>query len=245
MSRRIEAIMGRNPVAVRSQAGFSLLELVIALTLFGFIMVGLSGGLRFGMRSWRSQDLRLSHYAEMDAVANTLRTLIAGGRAFSGDSSTLSFTAALPESLGVPGLYDVRLEADEDGIFRLSWKSRRHKPDTDSSQALETAAEKAANGEAELLRNVAMLDIAYFANIGAGHSEWEYEITPEKPPLLIRLRLGLRRGDPRVWNDLVVAPRIDGNKGGGPGAAGAAGTPPAPGAAQPPQPVHQSNGAED
>ena len=41
------------------QGGFTLLELLIAITLLGLILVLLFGGLRLGMRSWDAGQLNV------------------------------------------------------------------------------------------------------------------------------------------------------------------------------------------
>jgi len=40
-------------------AGFTLLEIVVALAVFGFLLLGLSHTVRFGLTAWR-QDTRMS-----------------------------------------------------------------------------------------------------------------------------------------------------------------------------------------
>ena len=57
-------------------AGFTLLEIVVALAVFGFLLVGLSQTVRFGLTAWR-QDARLSDgKTDLEAVDRSLRTVI-------------------------------------------------------------------------------------------------------------------------------------------------------------------------
>src|SRR5262245_45925443 len=59
------------------QSGFTLLELLVALAVFGLLVVGLSRSVRTGLDLWRAQSRQLGTTAEVDAAARTLRTLLA------------------------------------------------------------------------------------------------------------------------------------------------------------------------
>ena len=52
----------------RRQAGFTLVELLVAMTLLAFLSVSLFGGLRFGARSWEAV---VDSSAERDDIAST------------------------------------------------------------------------------------------------------------------------------------------------------------------------------
>ena len=57
-------------------AGFTLLEILVALAVFGFLLVGLSQTVRFGLTAWR-QHARLSDgKTDLEAVDRTLRSII-------------------------------------------------------------------------------------------------------------------------------------------------------------------------
>src|ERR1700755_1444379 len=61
----------------RGAAGFTLLEILVALVVFGFLLVGLSQTVRFGLLAWR-QDARLSDSkTDLEAVDRTLRSIVA------------------------------------------------------------------------------------------------------------------------------------------------------------------------
>ncbi len=50
----------------RRQAGFTLVELLVAMTLLAFLSITLFGGLRFGARSWEAV---VDSSAERDHIA--------------------------------------------------------------------------------------------------------------------------------------------------------------------------------
>ena len=52
----------------RRQAGFTLVELLVAMTLLAFLSIALFGGLRFGARSW---DVVIDSSVERDHIAST------------------------------------------------------------------------------------------------------------------------------------------------------------------------------
>ena len=46
------------PAANRHPSGFTLIEVVIALTVLGFLFVGLAQGVRFGLAAWSAEVRR-------------------------------------------------------------------------------------------------------------------------------------------------------------------------------------------
>jgi prepilin-type N-terminal cleavage/methylation domain-containing protein len=48
----------------RRQGGFTLLEVLISLVILGFLLVGLTYGLRAGLALWAAQQRHLSETAE-------------------------------------------------------------------------------------------------------------------------------------------------------------------------------------
>jgi len=85
-------------------AGFTLLEILVALVVLGFLMVGLSQGVRFGLTAWGMQERLINQRGDLDAVDRALRQLVArmdpGTRAdpprVTGTQAEFAFTAALP-----------------------------------------------------------------------------------------------------------------------------------------------------
>ncbi len=60
----------------RASDGFTLLEILVALAVFGFLLAGLSQTVRFGLTAWR-QHARLSDgKADLDALDRTLRSVV-------------------------------------------------------------------------------------------------------------------------------------------------------------------------
>jgi len=124
------------------QRGFTLLELLVALTVFGLLMVGLSQGLRTGFALWRGQTQRLSEDSELDSSARVLRQLLTdiptilrngvvlpgmgpAAIGMNGTADSLAFVGDLPTGLGTIRRADMRIELRGDRLL-LRWTPHRH-----------------------------------------------------------------------------------------------------------------------
>jgi len=200
------------PSTTGRQSGFTLLEILVALVVLGFLMVGLTQGVRAGLTMWGAQTRRVGETADLDAGARVLRRLLSGISLPSaggslGASSTekfealpesLTFVGDLPTGFGTTRRADITLELHE-GRLVLRWTPRRHELSiAPPTQPIET----------ELIRGVERFDLAYWGSPSPGEpagwqSRWDRRDIPE----LIRVRLGFAKGDRRRWPDLIAAPQ--------------------------------------
>jgi general secretion pathway protein J len=215
----------RNP---SGSDGFTLLELVIAIAIAGLIIVGLSAGLRFDLRALRSQDAHIARYAEMNAVASTLRHLVAEAHGFDGTATHLAFVGTLPAALDRPGLFDISLDLDTRQTLTVSW-TPHHPPSPGSdgsgkSGAVSSSAnnnpvsKSATNKSSEdsdpdqasttLLDDVDALELGYYTQGSGKVDGWQEATVKDAAPKLIRIRLRLGPNDPRRWPELVVKPWV-------------------------------------
>ena len=67
-----------NGRAFERQGGFTLLEMIVVVTVLGFLMIGLTQGVRTGLTLWEAQSRRMGETAELDAAARILRALLSG-----------------------------------------------------------------------------------------------------------------------------------------------------------------------
>jgi len=122
----------------KKDSGFTLLELVVTLTLLGFVLVMVLGLLRLGSTSWERGEAKADHYQKQRIVLNLLSQQVkssfpykikaqkAGGNyiAFLGarDSlrfvSTFSITAKRPEGL-VFVIYRVEEGKDTEKLLKV------------------------------------------------------------------------------------------------------------------------------
>lgn len=174
-----------------AQDGFTLLELLVAITILGLLFVALTNGVRFAGQAWQSQQSQSQRAGDLDAVQNLLRQLIASGTHFEGGVQNLRFVATLPAALERSGLYDLELNASS-GNLVLSWKPHFIGPDTDPPKPADAVLIKGVSGFALRYR------IA-----GA----WRPNPTPQSTPSLIVI--GLVAADGRAWPELSIAPVIE------------------------------------
>jgi prepilin-type N-terminal cleavage/methylation domain-containing protein len=113
----------------RSQAGFTLLEILVVVVVLGLLLVGLTQGVRAGLTMWEAQSRRIGSTAELDAAARILRGLlngiappsegvgIASGNPAEtrGTATSLVFVGNLPTGLGTTQRADITLELSQDG----------------------------------------------------------------------------------------------------------------------------------
>jgi general secretion pathway protein J len=198
-----------------ADAGFSLLEMIVALAVLGLLAVLLAGSLQFGAQLWDAQDRRLASSAGTDAVHGVLRGLIQnaqplplvalGARGAAsymlGGPESLDLVTEMPDGIGRAGFCDVALVLERDGRLAIRW--RPHARDARAAAVQPVA-------ESELLRNVAAVELAYFVRADDQQpAHWESRwLRPSTMPDLVRVRVRFRPGDRRVWNDVVVAPSI-------------------------------------
>ena len=57
----------------RRDAGFTLLEVLVALVVLGFVLTGVTGGIRYGVRASQTQARLVEAQGELDAVDRALR----------------------------------------------------------------------------------------------------------------------------------------------------------------------------
>ncbi len=195
--------------APRAEGGFTLLEILVALTVLGLLIIGLTQGVHAGLAMWQAQSRRVGETAELDAAARALRGLLSGmptpppgaaatnGGNVQGRANSLVFVADLPTGLGTVRRVDIDLELHGRRLV-LSW--------TPHGGGIPIGAPPKPV-ETELIAGVERLDLAYWGAPAPDQpAGWQTSWDGPQLPELIRLRLGFTRGDRRHWPDLIVAP---------------------------------------
>jgi general secretion pathway protein J len=196
----------------RSQGGFTLLELLIAITLLGVLTIMLLSGFQLGTRHLERQAARIDRSTQIPAVHGFLRTQLAdaqpileqmsGNRSivFDGRPAGLEFVGVAPQSLTTGGLQLFSVERDPrvESRLRVRWQLFGV-PEVGMGQGAH---------EALLLDGVARLAFHYYGAIQPGtpsawHEAWQ---DMEYLPLLIRLELVFQDGE--RMPELIVAIRL-------------------------------------
>jgi general secretion pathway protein J len=184
----------------RRAAGFTLLEMIVALVVLGLVVLGAAQGVRFGIAAWTGQSRHIGQTAELDGIDRVLRNLFHGiapvaGQEIAGGTDSFSFVGHLPDV--VPGqlrLADMILTVTKDRRFVLRWRPHRHADNLTSLPFTET----------ELLSDVETVQFSYQIGQGGG---WLTAVSGNVPSL-IRVHIEGRKGDRRHWPDILAAPLV-------------------------------------
>jgi general secretion pathway protein J len=188
----------------RAASGFTLLEILVALAVFGLLLVGLSQTVRFGLTAWRNQARLSDGKTDLEAVDRSLRLIIqnldpgdgSDRPAIVGAANSLTGTSLLRLPSG--GMTPTPIEAGlavSGSRLVLRWRPYQH------GDPLQPAPPPQ---ETELMDGVAHLGIAYWQPSGAWSSAWN---APDLP-LLIRIQLTFIGERSARWPDIVVAPLL-------------------------------------
>ena len=202
-----------------AQAGFTLLELLVAISIFALLSVMMYGGLNFGVRAWERVGEADTRQSDVQLVQNLLRRAFAevqpveiGGPrrrlrlAFEGGRDGVVFVGPMPAYLGPGGHYLIGLEVEGAGAEKaltLRWEVfREERPDLEFTDAAEREV---------LLLGVRGLRLRYFGAEDAALSpQWRPEWrNVETLPRLIRAEVEFDPGDRRLWPELIVALMTD------------------------------------
>lgn len=200
--------------ADRPDAGFTLVELLVALTLLALLGTLMLGGFQFGARSWErvaevsghrdrvalTQSFLRRRLGDLSAPAGLYRDADTAALPLEGEAHAMRFLSEWQAGPAVSGLYLFRLWHDaERAEVRLGWQQV-------SGSATGTGGE-AAQGERVLLEAVSGLDIGYFGARpdtpqGGWSDRWE---SGDGALSLVTLKLAFT--DPqRMWPPFAVAP---------------------------------------
>jgi general secretion pathway protein J len=191
------------PVAGRT-CGFTLLEMLAALVVFGLLIAALTRGARVALTSWHWQATRIESQnglGEVDRIVRGLAatidpgTRLVGPPNFMGNARSAGFTADLPS--GVSGFLttqaDVLMEVSPSHRLVLRWAPHYRTL---------TGAPPLPH-ESILAENVDHIELSYLV-AGSAHAIWTDRWQSEALPELLRMRIVFRPGDTRHWPDIVA-----------------------------------------
>lgn len=117
--------------AQKNQAGFTLMELLVSITLLGLLGVMMVGGLNFGVRVWERTESNVQDQGRVAAVQALLRRQLAEMQpleirgldrrprvALDAKPGQLVFIGPVPEYLGLGGYHLISLETEVAGGLR-------------------------------------------------------------------------------------------------------------------------------
>ena len=174
------------------EAGFTLLELLIAITILSLILVALSGGVHFAGSAWRKQEEQIARQGDINAVQTVLRQLLASAKDLQGSSQDLKFVAPMPAALARGGLFDIALFQSGEKLL-LSWQPH-----------FKGAAASLPRNETMLLDGVTFFELTYYVD----QKGWQHATT-DKTKTVDLIAIKARLSDGRAWPSLMISPVIN------------------------------------
>ncbi len=188
------------------ERGFTLLEILVALVVLGFVLAGIAGGVQFGQRAADMQTRSIAAHADMGAADRLLRRLVAAmdpgtvteGPKLDGSATALGFTTDLGSAAAALGDGEADIGLGVDGAHRLvlRWTPALHATRLGPPPPLQTAV---------ILDGVDRVDFAYWGHGEGGGGGWLTAWHEKDIPPLIRIRLRFLPEAHRNWPDIVAA----------------------------------------
>ncbi|MBP1148374.1 MULTISPECIES: prepilin-type N-terminal cleavage/methylation domain-containing protein [Methylocaldum] len=204
----------------RTSAGFTLIEVLIATTLLGVMMLLLFGSLRIGVTSWDSGEDKMARASRLFLVENFLRNHIGSalplvemeeseGVAISlrGGEDWLEYVSTMPPQVKAGGLYRFRLYVARDGQHNDLKVAMRPYVSNPNSREATVAAEPIE--DVLLLENLDQIKLSYLPEnlqtAQTSNSTWLPEWQQSQLPMLIQVQIEPEHEEP--WPPLVIALR--------------------------------------
>ncbi len=213
------------------QPGFTLLEVLLGMSIMSIMMLLLFASLRICVQNWNAGEKKIAVVSEAAIVQGFLRNKLQATLpldaeffeepqfSFQGDKQTLQFVASMPASASRLGLQ----------LFKLSLKKAQGKDGQELLVDIQPFFPQGADDEqwseeqVVILENIHRLKFAYFGSEDEGFraddASWNDEwLERDSLPRLVSIDVELTSGE--VWPQLVVALKIDkaigsGNSGSG------------------------------
>ena len=201
---------------MNKSAGFTLIEVLIAMTMLSLMVVLLFSSLTIGAKSWEQGENKIADVNEIAVVQQFFNHHLAHATpqwndfdpekdrvfSFQGKKQSLQFVAAFPASAERAGLQLFNLE--------LKKKDKQHFIDVTLTPFFPLSeGEEWFQDDVELVRGVERFELSYFGlNDETGEFVWQSEwLNKEQQPRLVKILLELDDG--RYLPEMVVALNVD------------------------------------
>ena len=199
-------------ITLQDSKGFTLIEVIIAMTLLSLILVLLFSTLFTANRSWQSTEKKITQNDELRLVGHFIQRQLSQTiplmwidkderrLIFEGGNNELRFTSALPAHRGGGGIQIITLKVNQvDETRHLDLYYRNADPDSSPFEK-EDGIEQIT-----LLENIDNIELAYFGREKLDEDpvwrdEWKND---ELLPLLISLKIHTVEGSPD-WPEIKI-----------------------------------------
>lgn len=201
--------------------GFTLLEVLIGMSLLGVMMVLLFGSLSVCVQNWDKGEDKIAVVSQKAVIrnffVNHLQNLLPLQNdlvepkqlSFQGNQTSLQFVSSMPASAGRMGLqlFTVGMDGShKQGNIKVSMQPFFPVNDGDNWKAEDVV----------ILKDVKRLIFSYFgpdeAQLGQVVVWYDTWLERQKTPLLVKVLIEMKNGD--VWPEIVVALKVDNAVGG-------------------------------
>ncbi len=198
----------------RTQSGFTLIELVVALVLLGAMMTLLYSGITFGLRSWDAGDVNGRRMADRRIGENFLRRELAETLpmrwkdpielrfASEGESHALRFVSSRPAGVAQGGLALVSIEVEDDpkhpGTTNLVMRRALADPDAADFTAL------AQVDPSILVEDVQEVEFSYYGSENDFADPRWFPAWPYKSRMPGAVRVRMKATDGTPFPDVLV-----------------------------------------
>ncbi len=190
--------------------GFTLIEVIVALVVLGFVMAGLAQATRFGMSAWGLETRLADNAAGLERMDRVLRLLVeqasapaaADDKPFTGEEHRLLMMTLLPDEPQTRPVRHAEVSVGVDDRHRLMLRWRPHANATPLTPL-------PAMQEIVLAEGVERIDLAYRKSVADGGT-WSKSWADSNLPALVQIHFVLANGKHR-WPDMAVPTLLDSN----------------------------------
>jgi len=200
---------------IKSALGFTLMEVLIAMTLLSIMVVLLFASLKICAQSWEKGESKMADVNEMAVVYHFFQQHLTDAKplwdefsvkdqkllAFQGDAQSLQFVGEFPASAGKIGaqLFSLNLQELDDGnVINVAITPFLPVPD----------GEFLPKEEIALIKHVRSVSLAYFgSDESGGEASWQTQWQQrESQPQLVKVSIELENAI--YWPDMIVELKI-------------------------------------
>lgn len=199
----------------QTESGFTLIEVLIAMTLLGVIMALLFASLKISAESWEKSEKKVSDIGDIAAVVNFFQRHLVDARplwndfnkqeklfSFQGVSQSLQFVSAFPASAARSGLQLFTLELvniDKEQAIKVTLTPFYPPPE----------GEDWMKEDDILIHHVENFTLAYFGQEkGQNESRWTDQwLENDTLPSLVKIKIDLQ--NEIFWPEMIFELKID------------------------------------